>query len=101
MRQQMDEWQQKFPDKGGVPEKELIKEWWNGDNKPPITALPKVTKINGKLHLVCTTAAASIGWRNKGEKSWNVYIEPINMPTQTIEYVAMRIGYVSSEIGTY
>ena len=101
MRQQMDEWQQKFPDKGGIPEKELIKEWWNGDNKPPITTLPRVTKKNGKLQLICPTAAASIGWRNKGEKSWNVYSEPINTPTQTIEFIAMRIGYLSSEIGTY
>lgn len=101
MRHQMDEWQQKFPDKGGIPEKELIKEWWNGDNKPPITALPKVTKKNGKLQIICPTVAASIGWRNKGEKSWNVYIEPINTPTQTIEFIAMRIGYISSEIGTY
>jgi len=101
MRHQMDEWQQKFPDKGEVLEKELIKEWWNGDNKPPITALPKVMKKNGKLQLVCPTVAASIGWRNKGKKSWQVYSEPINTPTQTIEFIAMRIGYESSEIGTY
>jgi hypothetical protein len=44
---------------------------------------------------------ASIGWRSKGEKSWNVYTEPINKPSQPIEFVAMRIGYLSSEIVSY
>jgi hypothetical protein len=44
---------------------------------------------------------ASIGWRSKGEKSWNVYTEPINLPNQTIECVAVRIGYLSSEIVSY
>jgi hypothetical protein len=54
-----------------------------------------------KLHISCSTVGASIGWRSKGEKSWNVYTEPINLPNQTIECVAMRIGYLSSEIVTY
>jgi hypothetical protein len=28
MRKQLDKWQQDFPDKGAIPEKELIVGWW-------------------------------------------------------------------------
>ena len=101
MRKQMDKWQQDFPDKGGIPEKDLIAGWWQGKNQPPVTALPKMTIHAEKLHISCSTLGASIGWRSKGEKSWNVYTEPINKPSQPIECVAMRIGYLSSEIVSY
>jgi hypothetical protein len=101
MRHQLDEWQKNFPDQGAVPEKELIKEWWHGKNQPPVTAIPTVKVRNGKLYLSCASPGASIGWRFKGEHSWQVYNKPINTPTQTIEFIAMRIGYSVSEIGAY
>lgn len=101
MRHQLDEWQEKFPDQGGIPEKDLIKRWWNGKNQPPVTAMPKVKAKNGKLYLSCATPGASIGWRIIGENSWQVYSGPFRAPNQTIAIMAMRIGYSVSETTTY
>jgi len=101
MRLQLDEWQKNFPDQGAVPEKDLIKGWWHGKNQPPVTAMPKVKSRNGKIYLSCASPGASIGWRFKGENSWQVYSKPINRTSQTIEFIAMSIGYLVSETGTY
>jgi arylsulfatase A-like enzyme len=101
MRKQLDKWQQDYPDKGSIPEKELIASWWQGKNQPPVTAPPIIIRKAGKLQISCSTNDASIGWRQRGEKSWNVYTGPFKNPHQKIECVAMRIGYVSSDLVTH
>jgi hypothetical protein len=51
------------------------------------------------LAITCETEGASIGYRQRGEPSWQVYTSPVKIdPTAAYEIVAHRIGYKRSPI---
>lgn len=103
LKQAFEKWQKTVPDLGATPEKELIQTWWKGQNTPPVTADPVVSRLANKLKIECPTEGASIGYRLLGKgKNWNVYTVPLETsPGQTVEVIAQRIGYGASQITTY
>lgn len=57
------EWTMKFGDMASIPEKDMVRAWWKGSDKPPVTAKPEVTLIADKAVISCETSGASIGYR--------------------------------------
>ncbi len=100
MRSAMDKWIAATNDLGSIPEKELVKQMWNNQDAPPITAQPTIQDSGKQVVIKCATAGASIGYRKKGELTWQVYTNPIPKLNAEVEIIAMRIGYEPSEIIT-
>ena len=98
LRQAFSQWQRTVPDLGATPERELIKQWWHGADKPPVTAEPTMARSNGQVQIHCATEGASIGYRIGNETTgWRVYNGPFTVPAATkITCVAQRIGYERS-----
>lgn len=98
LRGQMDNWLVETRDLGGTPEKELVKQWWNGQNSPPATDEPVLRQEGDKMVVNCATEGASIGYKVVGkDASWQIYQRPVLVQKgQTITAVAMRIGYLKS-----
>jgi len=69
LRGAFQEWTKRVGDTGAIPEKELIKNMWNGEDKPPTTAQPEVLNEAGGVRILCATKGASIGYwiAGKGE----------------------------------
>jgi hypothetical protein len=63
LRTAFQQWTKTTGDMGGIPEKEMVKQMWNGGDEPPATAMPEVTKTTGGVKLSCKTKGASIGYR--------------------------------------
>lgn len=101
LRKAMAQWLENTRDLGAIPEKELVKQMWNGGSEAPITARPQVVPKGQLLQITCATAGASIAYREKGNTPWQVYTQPIPKTTKTLEVMAMRIGYTASEIVTF
>lgn len=55
-------WTNKYSDMGGVPERDMLVQMWQGRNEPPATAIPEVRKVAGGVRIDCATAGASIGY---------------------------------------
>jgi len=97
LRKELDKWLNETNDLGKLPEKELVRQMWQGADKPPVTATPQVARSGDRLTLSCSTPGASIAYRIGDSKSWRVYTTPITMPKdQILTVMAMRIGYAKS-----
>ncbi|MGY6648025.1 sulfatase-like hydrolase/transferase [Wenyingzhuangia sp. IMCC45574] len=100
---EMDQWLNSINDTPNLPEIELIKKLWSGNDVKPLTQNPEIIFKNGLVTINCKTEGASIGYRvkdkaNKLFKSWSVYKEPFRVLTNTtIEIKAHRIGYKPSK----
>ena len=103
MRKEMDNWLKRVSDLGAIPEKELVKKMWNGNDSPPVTDEVVISIRGKKAILKCATKGASIAYKiiekdNREPETWQVYTNPILLlKTQTIKAVAQRIGYEKSE----
>jgi N-sulfoglucosamine sulfohydrolase len=62
LRTALHEWTRAYGDMGGIPEKDMIRQMWDGKNEPPMTATPEVIRENGGVRLDCATMGASIGY---------------------------------------
>jgi hypothetical protein len=92
-------WIKQYGDLGAKPELEMIKEWWNGQDKPPVTEKSNVAIANGTVQLSCPTAGASIGFRKNSKETWQVYTKPFSLNNGDSLYVmSHRIGFVPTEI---
>jgi arylsulfatase A-like enzyme len=104
MRLALEEWQEKFGDKGFIPENELIREMWGGDEKP-VTEPVSFYRENGMLVLYSPTPGASVAYRfpDQSDKDhWYLYTGPLKIePEVKIEAAAIRIGYEQSGITQY
>ncbi|GAB2583099.1 sulfatase-like hydrolase/transferase [Spirosoma areae] len=115
LRQQLDNWLVETKDLGGIPEKDLIRQWWNGRDEPPVTAIPQFQKQRGKLLISCATPGASIAYKTTSGQDWQVYSQPLALsgrnrsdcrttgepagPPASVTAVARRIGYgLSAEV---
>lgn len=69
MRAAFRTWSSITGDQGEIPEKEMLDNWWNGQNEPPQTAMPAIIRTEGGIKLHCDTEGASIGYQvvKKGE----------------------------------
>ncbi|AWW32851.1 sulfatase [Echinicola strongylocentroti] len=103
---EMDRWLTEIGDDPTMPERELIKELWNGQSTQPKTGTPIVTIEQGEVTISSETPGASIGYKainHKGEanKSWDVYQGPVEITeADSIMVKAQRIGYKPSQVVT-
>jgi hypothetical protein len=101
---EMDKWLETIADNPDLPEGELIKKLWNGNNAQPSTSDPIITNNNGKVTINCETKGASIGFKvvkngEKAPKSWEVYKSAIDIPKGAKLLVqAHRIGFRPSSV---
>tara|TARA_R110002012_G_scaffold305179_1_gene509163 strand:- start:14452 stop:15024 length:573 start_codon:yes stop_codon:yes gene_type:complete len=90
-------WIDDFGDLGALPEMEMVKQWWNGADEPPITESAEVHFEDGKVSLSSATKSASIGYKKSSSDVWSVYLSPFEMNVGDSLYVlAHRIGYKPS-----
>ena len=99
----MDRWLNEIGDNPELPEAELIKRLWNGNDSQPVTLNPVVTLDNGKIKITCKTKGASIGYKivsnGNTPKSWEIYQGPFKLPEGARLMVkAHRIGFLQSNI---
>jgi arylsulfatase A-like enzyme len=103
LRVQMDEWLSTTQDLGAIEEKQLVRQMWNGGDKPPHTASPVFSIKKNRVSISCSTAGASVGYKilKIGEPepvSWTVYTKPFALqPGERAEVIAQRIGYTKSD----
>ena len=50
-------------DRASIPEMEMIKQMWNGADKPPKTEAPEIVSASGGVKISTKTKGASIGYR--------------------------------------
>ncbi|MDG2143365.1 MAG: sulfatase [Planctomycetota bacterium] len=95
LRHVLDAWIEDTGDLGFVrPEKRMVEErLWHGDVQP--STEPATLRVeDGRVHLECATAGASIGHRSGTKGPWRVYSEPFPRDElDSIEVVAHRIGF--------
>lgn len=92
-------WIEDFGDLGAMNEQEMVKNWWDGKDTPPVTAAPEISFQSGKVTLSSATKGASIGYRKSSADTWSVYQQPFEWKAGDSLYVnAHRIGYEPSEV---
>jgi hypothetical protein len=57
---------------GGIPEKEMIQNWWNGKNEAPSVADIKLEKGKNGYHVKCETKGTSFAYRIPNREPDNV-----------------------------
>ena len=75
LRSALQTWTKKYGDMGSLPEKDMIKKWWNGNDEPPATAAPEIIKSNGGVKIRCATKGASVGYRIGKPEAMNKAVE--------------------------
>jgi arylsulfatase A-like enzyme len=91
-------WIEDFGDLGAMNEQEMVKNWWDGKDTPPVTAGPEISFQSGKVTLSSATKGAAIGYRKSSSDTWSVYQQPFEWKAGDSLYVnAHRIGYEPSE----
>lgn len=84
-------------DLGLLPEDELLERNWPGGEQP-MTAAPRFAPAGGRVAL-SSRNGASIGFRTEGSDHWQLYSEPVALPTgATLEAKAVRYGWEESEV---
>ena len=63
MRAAFNTWTSTTNDMGGIPEKEMLTNWWNGKPEPPKTSTPMIVPTQTGIKLYCDTDGASIGFQ--------------------------------------
>ena len=100
LRAAHERWLLDFQDLGAMNEQEMVRNWWGGKDRPPLTAAPEISYEAGKVTLNSATKGASIGYRKSTLDSWSVYQNPFEWNAGDSLYVnAHRIGYEASEKG--
>ncbi len=101
---ELDKWIANIGDQPNLPEGELLKQLWNGEEKQPVTLNPTADFVASKVTITCATEGASIGYKitddNKKEPTvWQVYVDPFELPeNSTLSIQSHRIGFKPSDI---
>ncbi len=104
LRAALDTWIESTGDLGLMPEGEMVRtRLWPPDGEQSKTAAPALGQDGqGDTHLFCDTPGASIGYRERGEKSWRVFTKKTQFTKdKKYEAIAHRIGYVQSPIFSF
>ena len=107
MRKALKEWTEETNDFARLmPEPELIKILWPPDGTQPVTKNPQFeyNKEDNLLTIYSETPGASIAYQNSNSANgnWSLYTGPLAAElNDTIQAVAIRIGYKQSEIKHY
>lgn len=98
LRKAHEDWVAKYGDKGALNEMEMVRNWWNGGENPPVTAEAEVSFSEGMVTLTCPTSSALIGWRKSSPDPWKIYTGPFEATDGDSLYVnTHRIGYEAAE----
>ncbi|WP_026953196.1 sulfatase family protein [Algoriphagus mannitolivorans] len=99
LRKAHEDWVAKYGDKGALNEMEMVRNWWNGGENPPVTAEAEVSFSDGKVTLSCLTSSALIGWRKSSGDAWKIYTGPFEAVVGDSLYVnSHRIGFEAVEV---
>lgn len=99
LRTRLQAWETKYADLGAVPEKQLLSDWWQGAQEPPVTATPTLTLKNNQASLQSATQGALLAYKVKNGANWQPYTKLIVLNKgEKIQVIAERIGYKPSEI---
>jgi arylsulfatase A-like enzyme len=106
LRKVMDEWLEETNDLGRIPEPQLLKQMWGGQDHPPVTEDPVIRANGTTIQITCDTEGASIGYQllEPGEvpsTRWSVYTGPFSSEGKAVVAIAQRIGYLPSQSVTY
>ncbi|HEY8512508.1 MAG TPA: sulfatase-like hydrolase/transferase [Cyclobacteriaceae bacterium] len=106
LRKVLDEWIKETNDLGRIPEPELLKRMWDGQDHPPVTVDPVIRSDGKTIRITCATEGASIGYQliEPGEtpsEKWAVYTGPFESRGKTVVAIAQRIGYLPSQTVTH
>lgn len=63
LRKAFKDWNDAVGDMGNIPEKEMVRQMWNGKDEPPRTDTPLIETAKGGVKISCKTKGASIGYR--------------------------------------
>ena len=102
LRIELANWQEEYGDMGFIPEKEMIRQMWNGMDSPPVTMRPVIDKQQDQISLSCGTMGASIGYKvirnDEIPAAWSVYSGPFSVNEHDkLLVLAQRIGYQPSD----
>lgn len=98
LRKAHEDWVANYGDKGALNEMEMVRNWWNGGENPPVTAEAEVSFSEGMVTLTCPTSSALIGWRKSSLDPWKIYTGPFEATDGDSLYVnTHRIGYEAAE----
>jgi hypothetical protein len=101
---EMDRWIAEIGDQPNLPEAELVKQLWKGEEEQPKTEEPVIAIVDEKVTISCSTEGASIGYKlvgtdGKEPMSWSVYQEPFLISKgEKLLVKAHRIGYKASKV---
>lgn len=56
-------WLDEVGDMGYIPEPEMVRNWWKGEEHEPITAEPELVRQGNGYRIACATEGASIGYK--------------------------------------
>lgn len=107
LSKEMDLWQEAIGDQPNLPEQELIKLLWQGEDVKPNTAQPSIKISNSEVSIHCSTEGASIGYKilyadDKAPLDWQVYQKPFKVALGAkLEVKAHRIGFNPSKVVHY
>lgn len=94
LRAALQEWTSEYGDLGGIPEREMVRQMWNGGDHPPATAVPEIVPVQDGVRLACATPGASVGYwiehtakpaqpESHGVRSWDysvIYGDVLSIP---------------------
>ncbi|BCS84546.1 sulfatase [Prevotella herbatica] len=63
LRKAFRSWLNKVGDLSYMPEKDMVANWWMGEDHEPRTAEPIIKKVSNGIKLYCSTQGASIGYK--------------------------------------
>lgn len=100
LRSALDGWMAQTNDKGFVPERDLLDQFWP-DWQQPQTAAPTIQRNGDQVTLASAMEGAALGYQvgEDTEGVWHVYTEPFTLaPDQPLRAMAHRLGYQPSPI---
>jgi len=105
LRNALTKWQNDIQDKGFIPELDLVKSMWPGLVQPTTASVQFSKGKQQRIILSSSTVGASIAYQQGssiGGTYWKLYKAPLILKSgEKIVARAVRIGYKTSEIGTY
>jgi N-sulfoglucosamine sulfohydrolase len=103
LRQKLVEWQEKYGDKGFIPETEMLRQMWP-NLEQPVTEKPVIANADEAVEISCPTEGASIAYQIRNAEGqdlypgWQVYTQPLELAAgHTLIIMGERIGYAPSE----
>jgi len=103
LRQKLVEWQEKYGDKGFIPETEMLRQMWP-NLEQPVTERPVIANAGETIQISCPTEGSSIAYQVRNAEGqdlypgWQVYTQPLEIAANhTLIAMGERIGYEPSE----